>query len=299
MKNFVLIGAAGYIAPRHLKAIKDTGNQLLAALDKNDSVGVLDQYFPGADFFTEFERFDRYCEKMKRSGNRIDYVTVCTPNYLHDTHCRFGLRIGADVICEKPVVLNPWNIEALIDMENETGHNIYSILQLRLHPAIQSLKQYITASLPEKRYTVKLRYITPRGRWYHRSWKGDPEKSGGIVTNIGMHFFDTLLWIFGGVKSMEVVEHSATRASGTLQLDKADVNWMLSIDENDMPAGALPEGKKSFRSLLVDDNEYDFSNGFDSLHTTAYEEVLAGRGHQLKGISSVVQLMHDIRNAKK
>ena len=200
MKNFVIIGAAGYIAPKHLKAIKDTGNNLLAALDKHDSVGILDTYFPNADFFTEFERFDRHCEKLRRNGTPIDYVSVCSPNYLHDSHCRFGLRIGADVICEKPVVLNPWNVDALMEIEKETKHKVYSILQLRLHPAIISLREKILNRPPGKKYKVDLKYITARGNWYHSSWKGDIHKSGGIATNIGIHFFDILLWMFGDVK---------------------------------------------------------------------------------------------------
>jgi UDP-N-acetyl-2-amino-2-deoxyglucuronate dehydrogenase len=299
LKNFVLIGAAGYIAPKHLKAIKDTGNRLLAAVDKNDSVGVLDTYFPCADFFTEFERFDRYCEKLKRSGTPVDYVSVCTPNYLHDAHSRFGLRLGADVICEKPVVLNPWNVDALVEMELETGKHIYSILQLRLHPAIGLLKQKIASMPVSQRHTVELKYITPRGRWYHRSWKGDAEKSGGIVTNIGLHFFDVLLWIFGEVKSFRVNEHTTERASGSLVLERADVNWFLSINETDLPSAAPGEKKGSYRSLIIDKEEYEFSNGFEDLHTKSYEELLAGRGNPIRETRNVVQLMHDIRNAAK
>jgi UDP-N-acetyl-2-amino-2-deoxyglucuronate dehydrogenase len=232
MKNFSLIGAGGYIAPRHMKAIKDTGNNLLAAIDKHDSVGILDSYFPDADFFTEFERFDRHVEKLRRQGTKIDYVSVCSPNYLHDAHIRFGLRIGANVICEKPVVLNPWNIEALMDIEKETGGAVFTILQLRLHPAIIALKEKIAAAPADKKHTVNLQYITSRGHWYHTSWKGDIEKSGGIATNIGVHFFDMLIWIFGDVKSNTVTENTAQTASGQLELEKANVNWMLSIDAN-------------------------------------------------------------------
>jgi len=224
MKNFALIGAGGYIAPRHMKAIKDTGNNLVAALDKNDSVGILDSYFPDADFFTEFERFDRHLEKLKRQGKKIDYVSVCSPNYLHDAHIRFGLRIGADVICEKPIVLNPWNIDALEEIEKETGGRVFTILQLRLHPAIIALKQKIDAAPPGKKYTVDLKYITSRGHWYHTSWKGDITKSGGIATNIGVHFFDMLMWVFGEAKENNVTQHTTTTASGKLELDKATVN---------------------------------------------------------------------------
>jgi UDP-N-acetyl-2-amino-2-deoxyglucuronate dehydrogenase len=281
-----------------MRAIKETGNRLLAALDKNDSVGILDRYFPEADFFTEFERFDRHCEKLKRSSTPVNYVSVCTPNYLHDAHIRFGLRIGADVICEKPVVLNPWNVDALMDMEKETGRKIYSILQLRLHPAVQLLRQRITEAPAGKRHTIELKYITPRGRWYQRSWKGDTEKSGGIVTNIGLHFFDMLLWIFGDVKEVRVEELTAARASGILVLEKADVQWMLSIDEKDLPLLAREKNNLSYRSLHIDKEEYEFSNGFDDLHTESYERILTGKGMPIQSTRNVIQLLHDIRNAK-
>src|ERR1700712_5749259 len=249
MKNFALIGAGGYIAPRHMKAIKDTGNNLIAALDKHDSVGILDSYFPDADFFTEFERFDRHIEKLKRQGTKIDFVSVCSPNYLHDAHIRFGLRIGADVICEKPIVLNPWNIDALLEIEKETGKNIYTILQLRLHPAIIALKEKIAAAPEGKKHEVNLQYITSRGHWYHTSWKGDIQKSGGIATNIGVHFFDMLMWIFGEVKENNVIEHSTDTSSGNLVLEKANVNWMLSIDANTLPADIKATGKRTYRVL--------------------------------------------------
>ena len=239
MKNFALIGAGGYIAPRHMKAIKDTGNNLIAALDKNDSVGILDSYFPDADFFTEFERFDRHLEKLKRQGKKIDFVSVCSPNYLHDAHIRFGLRIGANVICEKPVVLNPWNVDALEEIEKETGNHVFTILQLRLHPAIIVLKEKIAANtLSSTKHHVNLQYITSRGNWYHTSWKGDVTKSGGIATNIGVHFFDMLIWIFGDVKENKVAQHTKTTAAGYLELEKATVNWMLSIDVNTLPVEA-------------------------------------------------------------
>ncbi len=297
MKNFVLIGAAGYIAPRHMKAIKDTGNKLVAALDKNDSVGILDTYFPEADFFTEFERFDRHCEKLKRQGTKIDYVVVCSPNYLHDAHIRFGLRLGADVICEKPLVLNPWNADALTEMEKETGKNVFTILQLRLHPAIIQLKEMIEKASPEIRHTVDLKYITPRGRWYHHSWKGDMDKSGGIVTNIGLHFFDILLWIFGDVQQNTVRYHTSDKASGVLKLAKADVNWFLSIDEADLLSVEKNENNKSYRSLKVDGQSFEFSNGFEELHTKSYEAILAGLGTTISTSKKLIEFLHEIRKS--
>lgn len=274
MKNFALIGAAGYIAPRHMKAIKDTGNNLIAALDKHDSVGILDSYFPDADFFTEFERFDRHLEKLKRTGKKIDYLVVCSPNYLHDAHIRFGLRLGADVICEKPVALNPWNVETLMEMEKETGRNVYSILQLRLHPAVKTLKKKIHEGPADKVYQVKLHYITARGKWYQYSWKGDVQKSGGIATNIGIHFFDLLLWLFGDVKENSVQQHTATTASGFLLLEKARVNWLLSIDAARLPQEAKASGKRSYRLLEIDNEPIDFSDGMEELYFRSYEEIM-------------------------
>ena len=299
MKNFVLIGAAGYIAPRHMKAIKETGNNLLAALDKNDSVGILDSYFPEADFFTEFERFDRHIEKLKRQGIKIDYVSVCSPNYLHDAHIRFGLRIGADVICEKPLTLNPWNAQALMDMEKETGRKVYTIFQLRLQPAIIALREKINNGPSGKKYKINLNYITARGHWYHTSWKGDIAKSGGIATNIGIHFFDMLLWIFGAVQKNTVMEHSHDTASGRLTLDKADVEWFLSIDADNLPPAVKKEGRKTFRSLTVDGEEFEFSEGYTELHTKSYEEILADRGFGLEETTQCIQLVQDIRNYGK
>lgn len=299
MKNFALIGAGGYIAPRHMKAIKDTGNNLLAALDRHDSVGILDSYFPEADFFTEFERFDRHLEKKKRQGIKTDFVSVCSPNYLHDAHIRFGLRMGASVICEKPVVLNPWNIEPLLELERETGNNIYTILQLRLHPAIMALKQKIDSAPAGKRYAITLKYITSRGHWYHTSWKGDLTKSGGIATNIGVHFFDMLIWIFGAVKENAVTSHSAETASGNLVLEKANINWMLSIDAGTLPADVKTAGKRTYRTLSIDGEEFEFSEGFTELHTRSYEEILAGRGFPISETMAAIQLVHDIRNQKK
>ena len=295
MKNFALIGAGGYIAPRHMKAVKDTGNNLLAALDKNDSVGILDSYFPSADFFTEFERFDRHLEKLKRQGTKTDFVSVCSPNYLHDSHIRFGLRIGADVICEKPVVLNPWNIDSLLEIEKETGKNIYTILQLRLHPAIIALKEKIAAAPANKRYAINLQYITSRGNWYHTSWKGDVQKSGGIATNIGVHFFDMLMWIFGPVQENNVIQHTATTAKGNLVLEKANVNWMLSIDANTLPTEIKAAGKRTYRILSIDGDEFEFSEGFTELHTKSYEEIIKGNGFGIGETKAAIQLVHDIR----
>ncbi len=298
MKNFVLVGAGGYIAPRHMKAIKDTGNNLLAAIDKHDSVGILDSYFPDADFFTEFERFDRHVEKLKRQGTKIDYVSVCSPNYLHDAHIRFGLRIGADVICEKPVVLNPWNIEALMEIEKETGGHVFTILQLRLHPAIIALKEKIAAAPADKKYTVNLQYITSRGHWYHTSWKGDIEKSGGIATNIGVHFFDMLIWIFGDVKLNTVKEHTTQTASGELELQNANINWMLSIDANTLPDEAKAAGKRTFRTLTIDGDSFEFSDGFTELHTKSYQQILNGNGFPISETLKAIEVVHAIRNFK-
>ncbi|MEO8852222.1 MAG: Gfo/Idh/MocA family oxidoreductase [Ginsengibacter sp.] len=299
MKNFALVGAAGYIAPRHMKAIKDTGNNLIAALDKNDSVGILDSYFPEADFFTEFERFDRHVEKQKRKGVKIDFVSVCSPNYLHDSHIRFGLRVGATVICEKPVVLNPWNIDALAEIEKETGNKIYTILQLRLHPAIIALKNKIAAGPKVKKHQVNLDYIASRGHWYYASWKGDISKSGGIATNIGVHFFDMLMWIFGDVKENIVNEHSASNASGVLELENATVKWKLSIDANQLPAEVKAAGKRTYRILEIDGESFEFSDGFTELHTKSYEQILAGNGFPLSETRKSIELVHAIRNFNK
>jgi len=299
MKNFVLIGAGGYIAPRHMKAIKETNNNLLAALDKHDSVGILDNYFPKADFFTEFERFDRHIEKLRRQGITTDYVTVCSPNYLHDAHIRFGLRIGANVICEKPLVLNPWNVDALMEIEKETGGNVYTILQLRLHPAVIALKEKIQKAPAGKKFKIELRYITSRGHWYHTSWKGDISKSGGIATNIGIHFFDMLIWIFGDVKENKVIQHTADTAAGHLELDKGSVNWFLSINADTLPEEIKETGKRTYRSLTVDGEEFEFSDGFTELHTHSYEEVLKGNGFLLTETIPSIKLVHEIRNSIK
>ena len=286
------------MAPRHMQAIKDTGNNLIAALDKNDSVGILDNYFPGADFFTEFERFDRHLEKLKRQGQKIDYVSVCSPNHLHDAHVRFGLRAGADVICEKPLVLNPWNVDALADVEKETGRQVFTIMQLRLHPAVKTLKEKIDLAPVDKKYRVNLQYITARGHWYHTSWKGELEKSGGIATNIGIHFFDLLLWIFGDVKKSTITHLNNINAAGELELERADVNWMLSIDANDLPEQAKATGRTTLRTLTVNDEVIEFSDGFTELHTLSYIDIMNGKGFSINETRAAIQLVHDIRNKK-
>ncbi len=298
MKRFALIGAAGYIAPRHMRAIKDTGHTLVAALDPTDSVGVIDSYFPDAAFFTEFERFDRYVNKLARAGRPINYVSVCSPNYLHDAHIRFGLRNNADVICEKPLVLNPWNVEGLREIEQETGRRVYTILQLRLHPALIALKEYVAASPKDKVFDVDLTYITSRGRWYYASWKGNLEKSGGIATNIGIHFFDMLHWIFGDVLESRVYLHTHDRACGFLLLEKARVNWFLSINY-EVLAQALPglNGQRTFRSVRVEGREIEFSEGFTDLHTLSYQKILEGQGFTLDDAARAVDIVYHIRSA--
>jgi UDP-N-acetyl-2-amino-2-deoxyglucuronate dehydrogenase len=279
-----------------MKAIRDTGNTLIAALDKSDSVGILDSYFPEADFFTEFERFDRHLEKQKRKGVKTHFVSVCSPNYLHDSHIRFGLRLGANVICEKPVVLNPWNIDALAEIEKETGNRIFTILQLRLHPAIAALKEKIAAGPKGKKHDVHLDYITSRGHWYYASWKGDIEKSGGIATNIGVHFFDMLMWIFGDVKENKVTLHSKDTASGMLELENATVQWRLSIDAATLPEEVRAAGKRTYRALTIDGASFEFSEGFTELHTKSYEQILAGKGFPLTETRKSIELVHAIRN---
>jgi len=297
-KNFGLIGVAGYIAVRHLKAIKDTGNNLLASLDKFDSVGLIDSYFPHSDFFVEFERFDRHFDKLKRTGTKIDFVSICSPNYLHDSHIRFALRHHADAICEKPIVLNPWNVDALQEIEKETGRNIYTVLQSRLHPRIIELKNKIRSGPKDKVYDIDLTYITSRGNWYYISWKGDIQKSGGVATNIGIHFFDMLSWIFGNVKSNIVHMSLPNKAAGFLELENARVRWFLSIDANDLPPAAVDKGQRTFRTIVVDDMEIEYSEGFTDLHTLTYKEILAGRGFGLKDARQSVEIAYTIRNSK-
>jgi UDP-N-acetyl-2-amino-2-deoxyglucuronate dehydrogenase len=296
--NFALIGVAGYIAVRHLQAIKETGNNLLAALDPFDSVGTIDSYFPEADFFVEFERFDRHIDKLKRVGTRIDYVTICSPNYLHDSHIRFAMRQGADAICEKPVVLNPWNLDALAEIEKETGKKIYNILQLRLHPSITALRKKIDEGPEDKVYDIDLSYITSRGHWYHISWKGDINKSGGVATNIGVHFFDMLTWIFGRVRENIVHLSDNQRAAGFLRLEKARVRWLLSIDHNDLPAGVRNRNQRTFRSITVDNEEVEFSDGFAELHTQTYRNILDGKGFGLEEARRSIETVYTIRNSK-
>jgi UDP-N-acetyl-2-amino-2-deoxyglucuronate dehydrogenase len=296
MKRFALIGAAGYIAPKHMQAIKETGNVLVAALDKHDSVGVLDSYFPEADFFLEFERFDRHLEKLKREGNGIDYLVVCSPNYLHDAHIRFGLRLGADVICEKPVVLNPWNVDALMEMENETGKRVFTILQLRLHPSVVALREKIIKSESTKKHHVRFEYITPRGRWYHISWKGDIHKSGGITSNIGVHVFDILLWVFGKVEDVKVEQQTRETVCGHLTLEKANVSWLLSIDGSMLPEENRHRGDNGLRSLSVDNEKYDLTKSTDSLHTKSYRDILNGNGFSLRESRELTELLSTIRN---
>ncbi|MBN1109060.1 MAG: Gfo/Idh/MocA family oxidoreductase [Bacteroidales bacterium] len=297
-KNFGLIGVAGYIAVRHLKAIKDTGNNLLASLDKFDSVGIIDSYFPGSDFFVEFERFDRHFDKLKRAGTKIDYVSICSPNYLHDSHIRFALRHQTDAICEKPLVLNPWNVDALQEIENETGRKIFTVLQLRLHPKIIELRERIKNGPADKVYDVDLSYITSRGNWYHISWKGDIHKSGGIATNIGIHFFDMLGWIFGEVKNNVVNVSEPDKAGGYLELKNARVRWFLSLDSKDLPASCVENGQRTFRSVRVEGEEVEFSEGFTDLHTRTYEEIIAGRGFGLDEVRQSVITAYTIRNAR-
>jgi len=297
-KNFGLIGVAGYIAARHLKAIKDTGNNLLASLDRFDSVGLIDSYFPHSDFFVEFERFDRHFDKLKRTGTKIDYVSICSPNYLHDSHIRFALRHHAEAICEKPIVLNPWNVDALQEIENETGHKIFTILQSRLHPKIIELRNKIQNGPKDKIYDIDLTYVTSRGNWYYISWKGDIQKSGGVATNIGIHFFDMLSWIFGETKRNIVHLSMPNKAAGFLELKNARVRWFLSLDQNDLPSSTVEKGQRTFRAITIDGEEIEYSEGFTDLHTLTYKEILAGRGFGLKDARQSVEIAYTIRNAK-
>jgi len=299
MKNFALIGAGGYIAPRHMKAIRDTGNRLVAAVDKSDSVGILDSYSFDVAFFTEFERFDRFVEKLRRQGEekQINYVSVCSPNYLHDAHIRFALRVGADAICEKPLVLNPWNLDALLELEQETGQRVYNILQLRVHPAIIALRDKIRATASLEKFEVDLTYITSRGNWYSNSWKGDMSKAGGVATNIGVHFFDMLMWIFGGVVHREVHLADDRRMAGYLELENARVRWFLSVDSSDLPETATSAGKATYRSLTFNGEEFEFSEGFGDLHTEVYRNILKGEGFGLEEARPAINLVYELRNA--
>lgn len=298
MKNFAITGVAGYIANRHLRAIKDTGNRLVAAVDPSDSVGILDSYFPDVSFFTEIERFDRHLEKLKRNGEteRVHYLSICSPNHLHDAHIRLALRIGAHAICEKPLVLKPWNLDALQRLEEETQCRVYTILQLRLHPVLIELKQKLDFK-PQKKYNVDLTYITSRGKWYDYSWKGDQEKSGGIGTNIGIHFFDMLVWLFGKVIVSQVHLRENRRMSGFIELEKANVRWFLSIDRNDLPKTITEAGKPTYRSIQLDGQEIQFSEGFTELHTKSYEKILNSEGFGIDDARAAVSLAHLIRDA--
>jgi UDP-N-acetyl-2-amino-2-deoxyglucuronate dehydrogenase len=298
MKRFALIGAAGFIAPRHLKAIKETGHELVAALDKHDNVGILDSYFPNADFFTEFERFDRHLDKLKRRGEQVDFISICSPNYLHDSHIRYALRYGADAICEKPLVLNPWNVDGLREISIETGKKVYTILQLRLHPTIIALRDKIKSEATDSKYALDLKYITSRGNWYHSSWKGDLSKSGGIATNIGIHFFDMLIWIFGDVKSVTVKSQTVDHATGTLNLERATVNWFLSINFDHLPVEVKAQGKRTYRSLTMEGKELEFSEGFTDLHTRSYQEILNGNGFGIEDAKSSIEVVKQIRDSK-
>ncbi len=295
MKRFAIIGAAGYIAPRHMKAIKETGNTLVAALDPYDGVGIMDSHFPDSDFFTEFERFDRHIDKLRRMNNPIDYISICSPNYLHDAHIRFALRSGCNVICEKPLVLNPWNVDALQEIEEETGKRVYTILQLRLHPNIIALREKVLSAPKDKIFDINLQYVTSRGKWYQQSWKGDVTKSGGIATNIGVHFFDMLTWIFGDVKENEVYSISSQTASGRLLLDRANIKWSLSIDFNEVPDDLRSQNKRAYRSLQMEGEEIEFSDGFTDLHTHSYREILAGNGFGLSESKKAIEIVSAIR----
>jgi UDP-N-acetyl-2-amino-2-deoxyglucuronate dehydrogenase len=296
MKQFAVIGLSGYIAPRHIKAIQGTNNTLLAATDPHDNVGFLDSYYPEASFFTEFERFDRYMDKLRNNNIGPDYVSVCSPNYLHDAHIKSALRWGTDAICEKPLVLNPWNLDTLERLEKETGKRVWNILQLRLHPSIIALKKKIEQSPADTMHDVDLSYITSRGLWYYASWKGDVSKSGGIATNIGIHFFDMLIWIFGAAKKNTVQLHNHDRAAGYLELEKANVRWFLSINSDTLPSEIKAKNQSTFRSIKVDGEEVEFSNGFTNLHTESYKQIIAGNGFGIEEARTSIEIVHDIRN---
>ncbi|TAE48118.1 MAG: gfo/Idh/MocA family oxidoreductase [Bacteroidetes bacterium] len=299
MKYFAMTGVAGYIAPRHLQAIHDTGNTLKAALDPNDSVGILDRYFPDASFFTEYERFDRHLDRLRRDTTRrpIDYLSVCTPNYLHDAHIRLALRLGANAICEKPLVANPWQLDALQEMEAESPGKVYSVLQLRVHPALIALRKKIQEAPSDTKYEVNLTYMTSRGPWYLYSWKGNEDKSGGISTNIGVHFYDLLIWLFGPAQSTETHLYERTKASGYIELQNARVSWFLSIDRNDLPPAAKAAGKTTYRSITVNGEEIEFSEGFTDLHTRVYEDILAGNGFGMEDARPAIELVYAIRTS--
>ncbi len=299
-RNFALIGAAGYIAPRHLRAIHETGNRLVTATDPHDAVGILDQYFPESSFFVEFERFDRHLEKLRRQGeeSRVHYVTICSPNYLHDAHIRTALRVHANAICEKPLVLNPWNLDALSVLEQESGNRVHTILQLRHHSSIIALKEAFGQRSSSTRHQVVLTYITSRGMWYHYSWKGILEKSGGLATNIGIHFFDMLMWIFGSPRRLEVHHMDSNKCGGFLELPNADVRWFLSVDPHDLPPDAIDRKQRTYRSITIDGEEAEFSEGFTDLHTISYRHILAGEGYGLEDARPSIEVVQKIRTTK-
>jgi UDP-N-acetyl-2-amino-2-deoxyglucuronate dehydrogenase len=299
MNNFAITGVAGYVAPRHLQAIRDTGNRLVAAADPHDSVGILDRYFADVAYFTEFERFDRHLEKLRRGpdSERVHWLTVCAPNHLHDAHIRLALRVDADALCEKPLVLNPWNLDALAELERESGRRVFTVLQLRVHPALIELKKRLEAGDGSTRHAVNLTYVTGRGPWYRYAWKGDPIRSGGVATNIGIHFFDLLMWLFGSASAAEVHVSTDERAAGFLELERADVTWFLSIDPADLPFEPEPGQPATFRSVTVDGDEVEFSGGFTDLHALVYRETLEGRGFGIEDARPSVELAHRIRNA--
>ena len=298
--SFALIGAAGYIAPKHMKAMTATGGKLVVAFDQHDSVGVLDSHFPNASFFTEFERFDRHLEKLRRTvSDAVQYVAVCSPNYLHDAHCRLALRIGADAICEKPLVINPWNLDQLRELEQEYGKRIYTVLQLRLHPAVVKLREEWSTRNSGKKAEVCLTYITRRGRWYHNSWKGDEARSGGLAMNIGVHFFDFLIWTFGRVQRNFLNLRQSSRMSGVLELERARIKWFLSIDENDLPAKVREDGGYAYRAIDVDGQEMDLSAGFVDLHSHVYQSILSGDGFGTEAAQSAIDLVYQLRNSSE
>ncbi len=297
--NFALVGAAGFVAPRHLKAIADTGNTLVAAVDPHDSVGIIDRFFPEAAFFTEVERFDRFLEKRRRlsDADRVHYLSICSPNYLHDAHVRLALRVGAHAVCEKPLVISPWNLDQLASLETEYDRRIYTVLQLRLLPQLQALKKELDARKQEGRADVELSYITSRGRWYNVSWKGVAEKSGGLALNIGVHFFDLLIWLFGKPATSSVFLSNPDKMSGVFELEHARVRWFLSVDQNDLPTEVRAQGKTAFRSLVTDGREIEFSDGFPDAHTAVYKDILAGGGFSVADVRPSIQLAYDIRTA--
>lgn len=299
MSNFAITGVAGFVAPRHLKAIKDTGHRLVAAADPNDSVGVLDRYSFDVRFFTEIERFDRHLEKLRRGpeADRVNYVSICSPNYLHDAHIRLALRVGAHVICEKPIVINPWNLDGLEDLEREAGRTVNTVLQLRVHPSLIALKERLAAEPRDAKHDVCLTYITARGPWYHVSWKGSEERAGGLVTNIGIHFFDLLLWLFGPVVDCRLFHREPERMAGFIELERARVRWLLSTNIGDLPFTPEPGARMTHRSITVDGLEVEFSEGFTDLHTRVYHEVLAGRGFRIADARPSIELSHRIRHA--